>query len=570
MKGSLKLLALLLTWLFSWLQMTGQSQYSDYKTMSQKISKLAADYPSLCTVKSIGKTVSGKDIWAISLGSANRDSNPAIAVLAGIDGAYIAGCEIAAGFAEKILSGASDPTIRSILEKTTFYVIPNVSPDATEQYFANLKYERSINAASTDDDRDFETGEDPFEDLNNDGFITQIRVTDPTGTMTESEDDKRIMVQADLSKGQKGTYLVYTEGIDNDKDGSYNEDGPGGVAFNKNFTHNYEEFGMNSGMHAVSEPETKAVADFLYDHFNIYVTFAFGPQDNMGQSQQAAGRPGSMGFGAGQGQSQAQVQQQTQTQTTGTSFMRDMGERRLTSLTRNDETVVKLAADKYREITGIKGSPAVKTGTGNLMDWAYYHYGRYSLGTPGWWISADRGKSAEAAFLKYCEDNKLPDPFVPWTEIKHPDFPGKKVEAGGIKPFAMINPPADKLAELTELNTKFLRALAEMRPELEFLDPGVENLGENIFRVTIKVHNKGLFATCAEAGENNQWTRIMRITAGLSSGQNLLSGQKVQRIQRLEGGKTAEFSWLLSGRGTLKITAGALNTGTITTSLELK
>ncbi len=38
-----------------------------------------------------------------------------------------------------------------------------------------------------------------------------------------------------------------------------------------------------------------------------------------------------------------------------------------------------------------------------------------------------------------------------------------------------------------------------MHPELEFLDMKTENAGDNIFRITLKVHNKGVFATCAEA-----------------------------------------------------------------------
>ena len=60
--------------------------------------------------------------------------------------------------------------------------------------------------------------------------------------------------------------------------------------------------------------------------------------------------------------------------------------------------------------------------------------------------------------------------FVPWTEIDHPDFPGKVIEAGGIKPFAMINPPADTLDALISKNYKFLTTVAAMHPDLEFLD----------------------------------------------------------------------------------------------------
>jgi hypothetical protein len=134
----------------------------------------------------------------------------------------------------------------------------------------------------------------------------------------------------------------------------------------------------------------------------------------------------------------------------------------------------------------------------------------------------------------------------------------------------MINPPADTLDYLISKNFKFITTIASMHPELEYLDPNVENAGENIFKVTIKVHNKGIFATCAEVGDANQWTRIMRIVLEPAKGQTLLSGQKTQRVMRLEGDKTAEYTWLVSGKGTLKLTTGALNVGSVSTSLELK
>jgi hypothetical protein len=204
------------------------------------------------------------------------------------------------------------------------------------------------------------------------------------------------------------------------------------------------------------------------------------------------------------------------------------------------------------------------------MEWAYFHYGRYSFSTPGWWLTSEKGKNAEAEFLKFAEKKNLTDVFVPWTKIDHPDFPGKTVEAGGIKPFVMINPPQDTTAALIDSHYRFLKAIAAMHPELEFLDVRTEDAGENIYRIILKVHNKGIFATCTEAGDQNIWTRIMRISVETDKGQTLISGQKVQRIQRLQGDESAEFSWLVSGKGKVNITAGAANTGTISTSLVLK
>ncbi|MBA4321236.1 MAG: peptidase [Odoribacter sp.] len=566
MKSNLKLILLTLIIHLTWVQLSGQGRYNDFRSMSQKINKLGTDYSSLCSVKSLVKTAGGKDIWVVTIGTGDKDRKPGIAVVGGIEGSYLLGKELALGFAENLLRESANPEIKNLLNSLTFYVFPDVSPDASEQFFANLKYERTVNARATDDDRDFMTDEDTYEDLNNDGLITFIRITDPTGTFIESEDDRRVLIPADLSKGQTGIYRMYPEGVDNDKDGSFNEDGAGGVNFNKNFSFNYEEFGMNAGLHAISEAETKAVADFLFDHFNIYATFAFGPQDNLGQPMKASERTG-----AAPATSQAQFQEgMDRGQGGGRGQRMEQGDRRITAITRTDEVINKLVSDRYHEITGIKGAPVTKPTPGNFMEWAYFHYGRYSFGTPGWWLPADRVKNAEATFLKYAKDNKINDAFVPWTEIKHPDFPDKKVEVGGIKPFIMINPPADTLDYLISRNYKFLTAIAALHPELEYLDSKVENAGENIFRVTLKVHNKGVFATCAEAGDFNQWTRIMRITLEPGSGQSFLSGQKVQRIQRLEGDKTAEYSWLISGKGSVKVTAGALNVGTITTTLELK
>jgi hypothetical protein len=520
------------------LQLTAQKRYNDYRSMSGEIELLRGKYPSLCSVHSLVKTAGGREIRVISIGSGERDSKPGIAVFGGVDGGYVLGRELAMGFATSILKESSSAEIKALLDKVTFYVFPDVSPDASEQFFSELKYERTGNARSADEDRDFLSDEDGFEDLNKDGLITLVRVNDPSGKFIKSEKDNRIMVEADISKGQSGNYLVFSEGIDNDKDNKLNEDGPGGVNFNSNFTFNYESFGYQAGLYPVSEPETKAVADFLYDRFNIYSLFIFGPQDNLGQPQKNDGTPGS--------------------------------DKVLTTIMKEDEAINKLVSDKYHEITSVKGAPVAVHSRGDFMEWAYFHYGRYSFSTPAWWFPSEKDQDQSIAFLKYADTNIINNVFVPWTEISHPDFPGKKVEAGGIKPFAMRNPPADSLENLIRKNYRFIISIAGMHPELEFLDLKTENAGEGIWRVTLKLHNKGIFATCARIGDENMWTRIMRITVEPVKGQSIISGLKVQRVDRLEGNQSAEFSWLVSGKGSLKITAGSVNTGSVSATAVLK
>ncbi|MGB8491565.1 MAG: M14 family metallopeptidase [Bacteroidales bacterium] len=532
------------------LWLSGQAQYLDYKLMSARIESFGRSYPSLCKTRSIVKSAGGRDIWLITIGTGDTDNKPGITITGGTEGSHILGTMLALGVAEKLIENRDSSRIKKLLEEVTFYILPDVSPDATEQYFSGMKYERHVNSRPVDDDRDFLIDEDPCEDLNGDGLITLIRIKDPSGTYIENSEDKRIMTPADLSKGETGQYLVYSEGIDNDGDERFNEDGPGGVNFNRNFSFDYEEFGSGSGLYPVSEPETKAVADFLFDRFNIYAVFSFGPQDNLGQPMKAPESPG-----------EAQGRQEG-------SGRRERGP--VTSIMKSDEVVNKLVSDKYHELTGLKGAPSAGPAHGNFMEWAYFHYGRYSFGTPGWWFPVEKGKSREVAFLKFADRNNMKDVFIPWTKIDHPGFPGKEVEVGGIRPFVMDNPPADSVGNLIDSHFRFISAVAEMHPALEFLDVTTENAGGDLFRLSLKVHNRGTFATCTAIGDQLLWTRIPGLSLDLSKNQTIESGTKVQRISRLQGGECSEYNWLIRGKGRVGINAGAVNTGFVNSTVDLK
>ncbi|MEO5583174.1 MAG: M14 family metallopeptidase, partial [Saprospiraceae bacterium] len=229
-----------------------QTNYSNFSQLSNRINALAKAYPQLVKVRSLTKTAVGKEIWQLSIGTGNMDSKPAIAIIGGTEGNHLIGTELAIGFAEYLLQGSATDSIKALLNKTTFYIFPNLSPDAMEQYFASIKYERQGNATSTDDDRDGKSNEDGFEDLDGNGKITMMRVESPIGEYKIHPDDTRVLIKADITKGEKGNFALYTEGIDNDKDGVFNEDGEGGVWFNKNLTYKHPSFTQGSGEFALS------------------------------------------------------------------------------------------------------------------------------------------------------------------------------------------------------------------------------------------------------------------------------------------------------------------------------
>ncbi len=227
--------------------------YSNHAQISQRLKAVESANPTLAKLQSLTRTIGGKDIWAMEIGAGDRANHPAIAVIGGVEGSHLLGQELAVGFIEKLLANAQKDSIKDLLNTTTFYVFPSMSPDAAEQYFERIKFERSANANPTDDDRDGKVNEDPFEDLNNDGLITWVRVEDPIGKWKTHPADNRIMILANQEKGEQGKYILISEGNDNDKDGRFNEDGEGGVHFNKSLTFDPPYFAAGAGEHPVSK-----------------------------------------------------------------------------------------------------------------------------------------------------------------------------------------------------------------------------------------------------------------------------------------------------------------------------
>lgn len=528
----------------AFLGMVTQSIAQDYNNASQLAQRLRALANSSANVnlQSITKTAGGKDVWMLTLGTGDVDNKPAMVIVGGVEGKHLLGVEMATRFAEKMAADHADA-----LETTTFYVFPNMSPDATEQYFSSLKYERSGNAKATDDDRDGRVGEDPFEDLDGNGIITMMRVKDPTGDWMLHPADDRVMIKADHSKGEKGSYKLFTEGRDNDQDGAFNEDGEGGVHFNKNLTYSFPYFTPGSGEHPVSELEHRALLDILYTKWNVYSIFTFGPGNNLA-SPWKYNRAGA-------------------------------SKRVVTSILRGDDSLNKLVSDAYNKTVGLKNAPASGAQGGDFFQWAYFHFGKLSFGTPGWWTPTVKGdstmkpnkdKNAEVNFLRWAAQENQSDYFVDWKSMDHPDFPGQEVEVGGIAPFKMLNPPLSMLGDLPDKHTQFIVDLAGMQSSLKLINLKTESVGKGLTRVTVDLYNEGTLPTHSVMGQRSRWLRRVKVSLQLGNGQEVVSGRPIQLIPRIGGDSAQTLTWLIKGKGSLEIEAGAAHTGTDKLSVNLK
>lgn len=572
---------LLATALFTWSLAADRVQGQNYpppNRLAERLRTLTTQHKSVATLQSLAKSPGGHDVWVLTLsrnptGSANAASKPALAIVAGVEGSHLAGTELALQVAEKLLAGQNRDSLSRLLDTRTIYILPLVNPDAYAQATGNLKYERSGNGRPTDDDRDGRMDEDGPEDLNGDGLITTIRIEDPTGQFMVSKTESRLLVKADPTKGEQGRYRVITEGVDNDKDGQFNEDGPGGVNLNRNFTYDYEPFKSGTGEFPVSETENRALIDWFYATPNVYAILTFGPSNNL---------------------------------TEPVKFDRSKTTPRILKGWLEKDVAVNEQVSKLYVAAGFKDAPTLPGLRGDFPQWAYLHFGKLSFSTPGWWVprveapkpetpkdtvktanapkpvtapgspgrpagaDAKPGEGAdEIAYLKWAATNN-PAAFVDWKPVTHPDFPGQKVEVGGLVPFAKINPPTNLLSEAADRHLSFLVSLTSAMPQLELVHVKTEGTSAGLTRITTDIHNRGLLPTQAELAERVRYLPKIKVSLTVGNGQKILTGRAVQLLREaIPGNGVVQLTWLVSGPGTVTLEATSPSAGTARRTIKL-
>ncbi len=545
--------------------------YHTYDRMSEFLWNLAAE-SDVVTVKTTGKTLGGREVWVCILSVGIDKAKPAVAVVGGVTGADLAGSEMCLGFIKAVAEGyGTVDSITALLQRTTFYVFPRVNPDASEAFFRQPRYERYLNERPFDLDRDGAVDEDGFDDLDGNGVITMMRIKDQAGDWAPDADFPNLLRKIDRGKGESGMYRLLTEGIDNDKDGRWNEDEPGGVDFNRNFTYRYGFFSRGAGPHQVSEIESRTVADFLFDHPNIAVVFSFSLEDNLlhpWKSTQKSSRSGK--------------NERVRSLPPPTSIMKE------------DENWYACVSKTFERLTGYSDSPEPEQGHGAFSEWAYYHFGRWSFCVPAWWLPAlkdttqkqsrkdksfqknNGAKSVDSRqrrLWKWATATGMKNLFVPWRKIDHPDFPDREVEVGGFVPYAGVNPPADSLEPRSRAYTRFILSLGDMLPRLRISDVKLEPLHDHAYRLTLRVFNDGDFPTLSAMGVLSKIPRKVKVKLELDEDQRIAGGRSLLLLDRIPGrGASRELSWVVLGAkgSAVTVEAGSPSCGIVRRQIVLK
>ncbi|MEX0877024.1 MAG: M14 family metallopeptidase [Phycisphaerales bacterium] len=585
--------------------------YLENGELSDRLHALAESDPR-AVVSKLGESLEGAPIELVTLtGDAELAGEmPALLITAGLDGRQLAGTETALRIAEQILR--EHP---GVLDSMTVYIIPRVNPDGAAMNLRPVTMGYSGNARPVDEDRDRMTDEDGPEDLNGDGYITMMRRLDPPlsdpPTHLADPDDERLSIAPETDEGQRASFTLYPEGLDNDQDGLINEDGPGGVDLDRNFMHAWPEHEARSGRHQLSEPETYALARFVLDHGNIVMAVTLGRHDNLvnqpdAKAKDISGRApkeidaddAGMYKRVGEWFTEATGMKEAGKENTDGSFHAWLyAQRGIPSFAVNpwarpgpEKEADKDTDDGRDDDRAGSGSEPVESGpaltpspigdisqetldelaaayeaqTGEPVDQSMM-----SMVTPEMVVQfaaqagievrrvkpeatdgkaeageAKKGKkkqSEDAKWLAYFEESGI-DGFIGWTGFEHPTL--GRVEIGGFKPLARINPPAEDLDTLAEKHTEFVLKLIEARPSVRVAGPEVERLGEGVYEVRLAIINDGRLPTTTAYSRTARSMRpmVIRLSAGVD---RIISGQRVDRVWGIDAdGGRSEHRWI--------------------------
>lgn len=561
-----------------------QAGYLDHSALGSELRALASSSDA-ATLDSIGSSLDGREVWMLTIGApggAALDERPGVLLVGNLSGDHVVGSALALEAARHLLTSDDDAVVAARAERV-FYVVPRVNPDGAEAMFGAPLQGRRGNARPQDDDNDGRDDEDGADDLNGDGLVTLMRVADPYGDYLPHPDDPRLMKRAEPAKGERGTHSLYLEGRDDDGDGFYNEDGVGGVDLDRNFQHAYPYWQADAGVHMVSEPETRALMDFVIAHRNIGAILTFGHSDNLVTPPDGQGELGGFATSEMSDFAAASVADVFEVgvfeqprrgffgggpRLRGAQRGRDndpsSGRRPATSVNREDLEYFTAVSEAYREITGITAVATNREPEGAFFQYGYFHFGVPSFSTPGWGLpetasvedGADEGATmqrrgggrggdsagADARLLGALGD----DAFVAWSEYEHPQL--GTVEIGGFRPYATTNPDAARVAELGAAHGRFAARLAGMLADVSIVSTSVTGHGGAVFTVTAEVENSGYFPTALAHGMVARSVDPVTVQIGVDPAAVLTGADKTATTGSLAGsGGREKFTWVIRG-----------------------
>lgn len=449
-----------------------------------ELSRLLFDYadalPNLISVRSLGKSHEGRDVWVAAvtnIATGVDTDKPALWIEGNLHAAELTASTACLHYLHQLLSlYGTSREITQLLDTRCVYICPRLNPDGAEG--ALSPRQRHPRAAT----RQFPFDEEPLEglsveDVDGDGRILTMRLRDPHGGYKQHATEPRLMVAREPGEFGGDYYRLIPEGTLAHWDGltlNVNES-PEGLDLNRNFS-GQQRPGVaqpGAGPYPPSEPEVHAMVEFFSAHRNIGAVVGF--------------------------------------HTHGGVILGPMGSRSDDDTTREDRWAYQRLSALGEQLTGY---PAISTRGGvpqdpktvlnDAPDWRYEHLGALFWAVELWAPTRAAGVAdsdgahgyrehpvADAlALLKWSDEQCAGQAYVDWQPFMHPQL--GMVEIGGWDKmnFWRNPPPALRESEVARFPA-WLTQIALSLPRLEPLRVEVRALGADTWRIRFAVANGG-------------------------------------------------------------------------------
>jgi len=500
-------------------------RFHRYAELTEILHALAREHPNLVAIESIGKSHEGRDIFVLTVANTATGparEKPAFWVDGNIHSTEVAASAAALYFLNTLVTQyGRDGEVTRALDTRAFYVCPRINPDGAEWALADKpKWVRSSTRAYPFDEDDIEGL--TVEDIDGDGCILQMRIADPNGLWKAHPDAPDLMVRREPTEVGSTYYRILPEGRYDDYDGyTLRIKRPRQqLDLNRNFPASWrQEFEQHgAGPYPTSEPEIRAVVDFIVRHPNITAGTTFHTWSGV--------------------------------------LLRPFEHMSDDEMDAEDLWFYQRAGRKGTELTGY---PAIsvfhefryhpKSVIGGTFDWIYEHLGLFSWVVEIWSPMREAG-IANYKFIDWFRDHSLDDDLKlyrwnqqnlggaahhGWKPYAHPQL--GQLEIGGWDRFhAFGNPPLPLLERELAKFPRWLLWQALCSPKLELVHAGAERVSDDTWKVTLVVQNTGWLPTyVTKRALARKTVRGIRTELDLPAGVTLANGKLRDDIGQLEG-----------------------------------
>jgi murein tripeptide amidase MpaA len=448
------------------------------------LTRLLFDYadahPKLVSVASIGKSFEGRDIWVATVtntATGPAADKPAFWADGNIHAAELTASTAVLYYLHALVTGfGADSQVTHLLDTRALYLCPRLNPDGAELALGDKPRHIRSSTRRYPYDEDHVDGL-TVEDIDGDGRVLFMRIADAHGGYKKCELDPRLMVARRPGEFGGEYFRLMPEGTLTHFDGltiKVNAD-PEGLDLNRNFPafwrQEFEQAG--AGGYPASEPEVKAMVDFVLAHPNIGAAISYHTHSGV--------------------------------------ILRPMGTVADDDMIPEDLWSIKRFSALGTELTGY---PAIsiwhdfkyhpKETIGGTQDWLYEHLGALFWVVELWgpnkaagitdykWIDWYRDHPVEddLKLLKWSDEQCAGQAHADWKPFMHPQL--GPVEIGGWdKMNYWRNPPPHLREREVARFPAWMNQIALSLPKLELLRTEVRALGPDTWRIRFAVGNSG-------------------------------------------------------------------------------